>query len=94
MNAQPQNLGPHSTGDRSDVTSRRHVGWIVAASLITGLVIGLLLVAAPFIEPEERDVTGALLLGFAVGWTLLAVLSQRLTDQPQRWALAPQPSWG
>jgi pimeloyl-ACP methyl ester carboxylesterase len=57
--------------------------------LATGLVVGLLLVLAPFIEAEERDVTGALLLGFAVGWAMLAVLSQRFSDQPQRWAVAP-----
>ncbi|MGH8894633.1 MAG: alpha/beta fold hydrolase [Actinomycetes bacterium] len=79
---------PVATRDRHGVP-RRHVGWIVAGSLLTGLVVGLLLVAAaPFIDPEERDVTGALLLGFAVGWAMLAVLSTRLTDQPQRWAAA------
>ncbi|MFC7597642.1 alpha/beta fold hydrolase [Terrabacter sp. GCM10028922] len=29
------------------------------------------------------------LIGFAIGWALLAILSTRLTDQPQRWAVAP-----
>ena len=29
------------------------------------------------------------LFGFALGWALLAALSVRLTDQPQRWAYAP-----
>jgi len=29
------------------------------------------------------------LLGFALGWALLAVLSVRFSDQPQRWAVAP-----
>jgi pimeloyl-ACP methyl ester carboxylesterase len=29
------------------------------------------------------------LLGFAVGWALLAVLSMQFTDHPQRWAAAP-----
>jgi pimeloyl-ACP methyl ester carboxylesterase len=33
--------------------------------------------------------TGAVLCGFALGWTMLAVLSVRYTDQPQRWAAAP-----
>ena len=32
---------------------------------------------------------GAVLCGFAVGWLLLAVLSVRFTDQPQRWAAVP-----
>ena len=49
----------------------------------------LLLVAAPFIPAEESAVTGAVLCGFALGWAMLAVLSVRFTDQPQRWAAAP-----
>jgi pimeloyl-ACP methyl ester carboxylesterase len=61
----------------------------VAGSLATGLVAALLLVAAPFIRAEESAVTGAVLCGFALGWAMLAVLSVRFTDQPQRWAAAP-----
>ena len=37
----------------------------------------------------ESAVTGAVLCGFALGWAMLAVLSLRFTDQPQRWAVAP-----
>jgi len=65
------------------------IGWVVAASLSTGLVAALLLVAVPFVPAEESAVTGAILLGFALGWTMLALLSIRFTDQPQRWAAAP-----
>ena len=65
------------------------IGWIVAGSLATGLVAALLLAVAPFIPAEERAVTGAVLCGFALGWAMLAVLSVRFTDQPQRWAAAP-----
>jgi pimeloyl-ACP methyl ester carboxylesterase len=61
----------------------------VAGSLATGLGAALLLVAAPFIPAEESAVTGAVLCGFALGWAMLAVLSVRFTDQPQRWAAAP-----
>ena len=68
---------------------RGHIGRIVAGSLATGLVTALLLVAAPFIPAQESDVTGAVLCGFALGWAMLAVLSVRFTDQPQRWAAAP-----
>ena len=89
MTAKPRDPDSVATRDRPDAASRRHIGWIVAGSLTTGLVAGLLLAAAPFIEPEERDVTGALLLGFAIGWALLAVFSERFSDQPQRWAAAP-----
>jgi pimeloyl-ACP methyl ester carboxylesterase len=65
------------------------IGWIVAGSLATGLLAGLLLVAAPFIPAQESAVTGALLCGFAVGWAMLAMLSVRLTAAPQRWATLP-----
>jgi hypothetical protein len=33
--------------------------------------------------------TAMVLLGWALGWALLAGLSVRFTDQPQRWALVP-----
>jgi pimeloyl-ACP methyl ester carboxylesterase len=88
MTATPR-IGPIGKNDFDDPAPKQHIGRVVAGSLFAGLVVGLLLVAAPFIEPEERDVTGALLLGFAVGWGMLAVLSGRFTDQPQRWAAAP-----
>ena len=65
------------------------IGWIVAGSLATGVVAALLLVAAPFIQVQENDITGALLGGFALGWAMLAVLSVRYSDQPQRWAVVP-----
>jgi len=78
----PQNSHPGSGPGR-------HLGLIVAGALAVGLVAALLLAAAPFIRPEESAVTGAVLLGFALGWALLALLTIRFTDQPQRWALVP-----
>jgi pimeloyl-ACP methyl ester carboxylesterase len=79
---------PPSEDPSSPPTGRGRIGWIVAGSLVTGLVAAALLVAAPFI-PARRAVTGAVLCGFALGWAMLAVLSVRFTDQPQRWAAAP-----
>ena len=67
----------------------RRIGWIVTGSLAAGLVAALLLVAAPFMPAEESAVSGAVLCGFALGWAMLAVLSVRFTNQPQRWAAAP-----
>jgi pimeloyl-ACP methyl ester carboxylesterase len=72
-----------------DPGARGHIGWIVAGSLVAGLVAALLLVAAPFILVEESHLIGAVLCGFALGWAMLAALSIRFTDQPQRWAVAP-----
>ena len=76
-------------GGEARSESRGHLAWIVAGSLATGLVAALVLAAAPFIPAEESALTGAVLCGFALGWAMLAVLSIRFTDQPQRWAAAP-----
>jgi pimeloyl-ACP methyl ester carboxylesterase len=70
-------------------TPRGHLGLIVSASLAAGLVAALALVAAPFIPAKENVLTGVVLLAFALGWALLAVLSVRFSSQPQRWAAAP-----
>jgi pimeloyl-ACP methyl ester carboxylesterase len=53
------------------------------------MMAAALLVVTPFVRVEEHRVTGLVLLGFALGWALLAVLSVRFSDQPQRWAAAP-----
>jgi pimeloyl-ACP methyl ester carboxylesterase len=64
-------------------------GWMVAGSLVTGVVAALLLAVAPFIPATESGVTGAILMGLALGWAMVAALSVRFTDKPQTWALAP-----
>jgi pimeloyl-ACP methyl ester carboxylesterase len=69
-------------------THRPTIGWIVAGSLIFGFLLAVLLVALPFAGAEENIISGVVLLAFAVGWALLAVLS-RVTDQPQRWPIVP-----
>jgi pimeloyl-ACP methyl ester carboxylesterase len=61
----------------------------VVGSLVGGLAAAVLLAAAPLVPAAEGALTGAVLTGFAVGWAMLAVLSARYTDQPQRWAVAP-----
>ena len=62
---------------------------IIAASLATGLVGALALTMVVFGGEREHVITGSALLAFAFGWALLAVLSIRMTSQPQRWALVP-----
>lgn len=63
--------------------------WLVAGSLGTGLATAMVLPAAPFVPAREDGVTGAVLVGLAVGWAMLAVLPTRFTTAPQRWAAAP-----
>jgi pimeloyl-ACP methyl ester carboxylesterase len=61
----------------------------VFGSIVSGLVLGLLLVLVVFAGGEESEITGSALLALGVGFVLLALASTRFTDQPQRWALAP-----
>ena len=82
------NDSPRQPG-RLQPTRQGRIGVIVTVSLAGGLVAGLILLAAPFIKAQENVLTGVVLLGFAFGWALLAVLSIRFSDQPQRWAAAP-----
>ena len=89
MARRSQDGGDLLESGRLATTPRGRIGLIVAGSLAAGLVAALVLVAAPFIAAQENVLTGAVLLGFAFGWALLAVLSVRFTDQPQRWAAAP-----
>jgi pimeloyl-ACP methyl ester carboxylesterase len=76
--------------DQPDRPIRKgHVGLIVAGSMITGFIVALVLVIGPFAGAQEHVIMGTALLGWALGWALLAVLSIRWTDQPQQWAVAP-----
>jgi pimeloyl-ACP methyl ester carboxylesterase len=61
----------------------------VGLSLLAGLLAAVALVAGPFAGSRESVITGALLLGFASGWALLAALTTRFNERPQRWAAVP-----
>src|SRR3954464_8115958 len=67
----------------------RHIGRMVTGCLVGGLVVALALVLGPIAGAQEHVITGTILLTFAASWALLATLSMRSTDQPQRWAFAP-----
>jgi pimeloyl-ACP methyl ester carboxylesterase len=60
----------------------------VAGSLAAGFVAAVILPFLPVGTVNEDFSTAMVLIGFALGWALIAVLS-RFTDQPQRWAVAP-----
>jgi pimeloyl-ACP methyl ester carboxylesterase len=62
---------------------------VVLTSLSVGGIGAIALTLQAFAGAPEHTVTGAALLAFAAGWAALAVLSTRLTNQPQRWALIP-----
>lgn len=83
---------PPATDGPAGATHRTGTGpirRIIAASLATGLVGALVGTMAVFGGEREPVITGSALLAFAFGWALLAVLSIRMTSQPQRWAFVP-----
>jgi len=68
---------------------RGPIARIVAASVVSGLIAALLATLVLFAGAREHVITGSALLAFGFGWATLAVLSTRMTRQPQRWALVP-----
>ena len=60
------------------------IGPLAAAALTLGAVAG-----AP-----EHVLTGAGLLGLALGWAALAIGSSAVADRPQRWATVPAAALG
>ena len=75
--------------DHSNHTTKRTSAKVVAGSLLGGVASAIALVAVPFADGGEATITGAILLGFAIGWALLAMLSTRLGDGSHRWAAVP-----
>ncbi len=47
-----------------------------------------------FAGGTESVITGSLLVGFGFGWALIAALTSRYTNRPQRWALVPATAMG
>ena len=71
-----------------------HIGLIVLASIVAGLVLGLVLVLGVFGGGEEATITGAALISLGAGMLMLFLLAGRRTEQPQPWALAPAVIFG
>jgi Serine aminopeptidase, S33 len=82
---------PVGPPDESHATSAAvgHVDRIVVGSVIAGLVVAIALVVGPFAGSREHVITGSVLVTFAFAWAMLALLSERWTTQPQRWAIVP-----
>jgi len=62
---------------------------LAAVSLLVGFLLAILFVLGPAAGGTEAVTTGSVLIAWGIGWLLLAVLSDRFTDQPQRWAYVP-----
>ena len=69
---------------------RREPVWrVVGGSLAAGLVGATALTLGVFAGAAEHVISGSALVAFAGGWAMLALLSNRFTTQPQRWARVP-----
>ena len=85
-------IAPTSGGAVAPVAAdsrRSHIGGVVAGSLFAGLISAVILPFLPASTVDADFSTAMVLFGFAFGWALMAVLSIRFTDQPQRWAVVP-----
>ena len=79
---------------RRTTTTTRTSAKVVAGSLLGGIASAVALVAVPFAGGGEATITGAILIGFAIGWALLALLSTRFGDGSHRWAAVPAAALG
>lgn len=77
---------PHAASTRRRRTSTSRA---VAASLLVGAASALFLSLVVFAGATESVVTGSILVGFGLGWGVLAVLSGRSTGQALVWARVP-----
>ena len=89
----------HPTGHQNDTTPTAApnpgpVASVIAGSLAVGAVNALVLTLVVFAGATESIIIGSMLLGFGFGWGLIAILTSRLTDQPQRWAAVPATAMG
>lgn len=79
---------PTATGTGSVAARRGPFTRIVVASVLTGPVGAAVAVLGIVPGAPEHTTTAAALLALAAGWTLLALLTTRMTSAPQRWAYA------
>lgn len=94
MNATTTNMAaalisPTLASEEATPGPRGHIGRTVTSTMATGLLLAVVAVVGPFAGAEEHVITGSVLSAFAVSWALLAFLTARWTDQPQRWAKVP-----
>jgi pimeloyl-ACP methyl ester carboxylesterase len=72
-----------------EIVPKSRIGLVVAASILGGLALALLLVLGLFVAGDEPLIIGGALFALGVGFASLALASARVTNQPQQWALRP-----
>jgi pimeloyl-ACP methyl ester carboxylesterase len=87
--AEPTPATSAPTADQAACAPRGNLGRIVTLTVLGGAVVALAAVVGPVAGAEEHVITGTVLAAFAASWALLAGLTARWTDRPQRWAKVP-----
>ncbi|MGO4343489.1 alpha/beta fold hydrolase [Pedococcus sp. 2YAF34] len=92
MSTTPATAGPATAGSRTTTaadTARGPFGRITVSSMAAGTLAAAVTTFAVLPSASEARVVGAALLAFAAGWAVLARLTTRYTNRPQRWAHVP-----
>jgi hypothetical protein len=67
----------------------REAGLMIPGGILTGIGLGIVLVAGPF-EYEDGDLSGGVFMGaFALGWLLITIFTAVFSDKTQWWPLIP-----
>jgi hypothetical protein len=67
----------------------REAGPIIPGGIMSGIGLGILLVAEPFEIVSAENEGGVFMLSFALGWLLVTVLTAVFTSETHWWALIP-----
>jgi len=67
----------------------REAGLMIPGGILTGIGLGIVLVAGPF-EYEDGDLSGGVFMGaFALGWLLITIFTAVFSDKTEWWPLIP-----
>jgi uncharacterized membrane protein HdeD (DUF308 family) len=67
----------------------REAGLMIPGGILSGIGLGIALVAGPF-EFDDGDLSGGVFMGaFALGWVLITVFTALFTDETHWWPLIP-----
>ena len=67
----------------------RQVGFIIPGGILFGIGLGAIFTQSPALAAADTAKGGVFLVGFALGWFLITVLSKLFTRNTQWWALIP-----
>lgn len=67
----------------------RDAGPIIPGGIMSGIGLGILLIAGPIEIVSNQNEGGVFMLSFAMGWVLITVLTAVFTSETHWWALIP-----